>query len=1483
MSARRLPIVFVLAVIVVWQGPAAASEPGRVVEWLLAGPFPDAQPGKLLETETLADPDALAPSAGDALGKNKWITYGTPTGMVDVLDRAVGIRRTRNSAALAMVYVHSPKMQPAKLLLGFSDGLAAYLNGAKVFQQLDGGGVTADAHRADVLLGEGWNRLYLKIVWYGRFRGQWSFTARLLDPALRPLEGLRFAVKNPYPGGKAEMPKYQPFVAAYHVEHFGTHRIRLVNRTPTALEGVRLIVRSRSGKELMTSNLGKLAGNSHVEADVDADEVFFQQHYAGATAEVRHKGGSLKLPIGRLVLPGTHTIEYETPHIQRMRPWAAGRCRVLLITPGKTRQSIELAQRGDLEWHIVDAKDKDAEKDVQQELALYKFDCIVITDKSGGREPWTWAQVPGKQHLAKAIREGVGVIYVNPSGLTAPMIKVLGLAPGGADPGRAARPGKIEKAADHPIVAGVPVEALPPAAPYAYKFADTATSVAKVGDRPVLAVSEQDGRRAAVLSLGPGNELIWRVPTEDICEPRLPVWERQWSLILKTIIWASKKETPVSVSCAGPAGALDRSEVGQEGKARIRVLVSSAAPSSGSIEVTFRSRGLQPHVTSIHPFEGVMQGEGPAARIPGGLPAGENELDVTVRDKDGKVLGWASSVFQVVPRAVISKIGVAPAKDYYLPGDELTFTVAGKADVEGLKLVMALADNRERIVLSSSRSVDKGAFREVFKLKPQGLLTPVARFKAWLIDADDVLEAEAREIFFVRQELVWDTYEPVLWLTRNSPNWYYDIDYFKLLREVMWIPNGWSASFNPKGSAYYQMVYGGFKSVGLESLHFFSMNHNWTERTFEERRRQFSRTKDIRWLYRTPIVGGKPTDTIDYAKVGLGNDPYNSFFPLDDPEYHEWTGRKIAQQMKAVRRFNPIIYDLMDEGSYTSYARAFDFDFSPVSLKHFRIWLKSRYATLEALNAEWQSEFATWDAVMPMHIHQVRTRAGKMKLPNYAPWVDHRKYSDITYNKYIKLCSDLARRDDADANVGIGGGQRANPYGGWDYWLVADHFTWIENYFEDTDEYVRSFNSPERKVKPCPGKDVWKSVSHGNCGFYRWVDYGHLQGDFSLLPRGTTTAKQLAEVRGGGLGKLFLGAEPVDDPIAMHYSQSTIQVSYALGRADQLGNGGPLNAKLGFYNLLEELGYQFKFVSHAQVEDGHLDKAGYKLMILPESIALSDAEAAGLKKFVEGGGVLLCDRMIGEWNEHGRRRAKTVLEESFGMDPDQPAEKNVGKGVVMYLAGDFPVQYWRDRNGRPVQQYWDKMGAVLKRAALPKPRARVLTDAGQPARRTEIRYFKLGKIAYHVVRAEVPDAYEFVAAAPGHVYEMRDGRYGGADGRIAIRSEPDLPALVAVSPYKITGVAAAAEAGAVKRGAAVKVSATVQASAAPDTHALNFRVYGPDGAERRHYGKTVFAQNGSAAITIPTALNEAQGKWTVKVCDLASGALGTAAFEVAGE
>ena len=1498
--------------LLVQAAPADAAE-GRITQWLLAGPFED-KPAEFLDKNALGEPAAVAPSPGAAAGDKKWVAHTTPAGFINVNDPEVPVGTRKPAAFAAFVYVFSPKVQPARLTLTFSDGLVAQLNGRTVFRQPDGGGNAVDAQGSDVLLGAGWNRLLIECAWFARFRATWSFGARLTAPGGAELEGFKLSAENPFPGGKIEEPKFSAFVQAFNIEHFGIHRVRLVNISPLDLPDAVMVVTGKAGRKLQENKLGTLKALGEVEVDIDTDEVTFKADWPGAVVELTYTGGKVSAPLATLKATAGQAAEYRTACINRMKPWAQGRMKILLLVPGSQRQTIELVQRGDFEYHVVDTavENKDElDKQLKQELANNQFDCIIAAAQS-------WKKMPGVAELSAAVEKGAGLVVVAPADLPEAMDKLLGLEASAAAATQPGKPAKFERALlpgymaapappkaespgadaaqrDHPIISGEHLPALPPVAPAPLKPAASAAIVAQAGGAPVVIAADAGKGRTVVLNFGRGSSLIWSVPRELFMENyRLPVWERQWSLVLKAVIWAGHKEGSVKVFCE-TADKWARPGLKPAG---VGVDVFGAGAAKVAAEPAVRSRGYDARKLGGVSFSKVAAGLAGGGLLPTDLPAGESEIDVVLRDEQGRVLGWSNTTLAVEPRGSIGKIAVEPAdKDFFKPGEEITFVVTYKAEVDNLELVGRLMDNHGRCVAekkvpaprseAATRPAPVGAAAlntARFTFKADGLLTTVGRLQVELGDKAGA-DARGEAIFFVRHEFVWDKYEPVLWLTRSGANWYYDLDYFRLLHEVMWIPNGWSGGFGPEiGKA--QMVYAGLEGMGMESLHFFSMNHNWAKATFELRRDKFAATKDIRWLYRTPIdkATGVPVEKPDYSKLSFGNDPYNTYFPLDDPEYQEFTRKKIAQQVRQVRRYNPLTYDLMDEGAYTTYARALDFDFSPVSIAAFRKWLQTQYKDVAALNAEWGTQFAAWDEVVPMHILQVRDHVKAKKPPSYAPWVDHRKYNDYAYNNYLTLCTEAARTEDPDAYVGIGGGQRPNPYGGWDYWLVSNHFSWIENYFDDTTEAIRSFNTPDRKLKACPGADVWWSVKLGNVGFYRWVDYGHIAGDFSLLPRGQDTARQLEEVRGRGFSKLLYKAAPKDEPIGIHYSQAAIQLSYAQGgpgSADMFGNGGPLQAKLGYYNLIEELGYQWKFVAYAQVEAGHLQQAGYKLMILPESTALSDKEAAQLKEWVEKGGVLFCDRWVGQWTDHGRKREKSVLEESFGIDPAQAADKQVGKGWVIYTNSDWPVQYLTARQGKDVKLYWDKMGDAIAKAGIKAPRARVLMADGQPARRTEIRYFELGKVRYHVISAEVPGKYTFASTPSDHAYDMRDGKYG-ANGTIQIEVTQAFPALVALSPYKINGVAAQVEKPAIKPGDEVRITGQVQAGQLdPDAiHALHFRVYGPDGVERWHYADTVFGPAGKGTHTFKTALNEAQGKWTVKVADLASGQVGEASFEV---
>ena len=76
---------------------------------------------------------------------------------------------------------------------------------------------------------------------------------------------------------------------------------------------------------------------------------------------------------------------------------------------------------------------------------------------------------------------------------------------------------------------------------------------------------------------------------------------------------------------------------------------------------------------------------------------------------------------------------------------------------------------------------------------------------------------------------------------------------------------------------------------------------------------------------------------------------------LDDPQWRDWARKEASGIVRKNRGNQPLAYDLRDELSTTISANPFDYDFNPITLARFRIWLKQHHGTVEALNAAWET------------------------------------------------------------------------------------------------------------------------------------------------------------------------------------------------------------------------------------------------------------------------------------------------------------------------------------------------------------------------------------------------------------------------------------------------------------------------------------------------------------------------------------------------
>jgi hypothetical protein len=453
---------------------------------------------------------------------------------------------------------------------------------------------------------------------------------------------------------------------------------------------------------------------------------------------------------------------------------------------------------------------------------------------------------------------------------------------------------------------------------------------------------------------------------------------------------------------------------------------------------------------------------------------------------------------------------------------------------------------------------------------------------------------------------------------------------------------------------------------------------------------------------------------------------------LDDPAWRD----KVQQQLVALAKrrapFRPVAYSIEDESSLTFFARDFDFDFSPVSLARFRDWLKEQYGTLQRLNAQWGSDFQDWNQVMPSTILEVLPRKDR----NYSSWADHREYMDLSFARCLGGFEQAIRTVDPHTPVGLVGTQMPGVSTGYNYWLLCNHLTFLEPYdIGNSIECVRSFQqlgehrvfwtttTGVRPLEPTKFR-LWRYLLHGAGGCIVWESSSIIKGSPpEITPEARAITPTFHELQ-GGIARLLRTAQRDDDPIALHYSQRSIRGRYLLRWAEKPGaipyheaaSMVPVNSPMchaweGWTKLLEDLGLQYRFVASEQIERGDLSRQGYKVLILPLSVALSDEEIAEIEKFAEAGGVVIADCLTGQMDRHCKLLDRGRLDDFFGIRRDSVG---LGRGVAGKTAGrkgppgapdfssldlaDLPLQESiQAREGAPLAQAGAVPGLVVRK------------------------------------------------------------------------------------------------------------------------------------------------------------------------------------------
>jgi hypothetical protein len=779
----------------------------------------------------------------------------------------------------------------------------------------------------------------------------------------------------------------------------------------------------------------------------------------------------------------------------------------------------------------------------------------------------------------------------------------------------------------HPITDGLDLSLVPSGSRGGrfYRYEAKGDVAVDAAGLPVVATRTYGrGRVVAFATVGDGliPEAVDPVKTRTDWD----YWEYEYSLLARAVLWAARGEGELALRAlaATPESGLS---------------LALVAKRPGDVAVELRSRAPDgAPLARVERRLSVPVGEShlaiPAVDLaPSGWPGGRSVVQVIVREAaSGSTLQWGWAAVDAPKAATLS--GLQPNASVYREGETLSLVARAAGDLAGLSMRVRFSDDLGRL-----RAVETAPARGegTFFHRLDHVLGKRILVAAELVDGQGRLVDQLRHepIVVAARERRRREYRGLL--SFETPVHYFAEERLRRLREqAMDTSFTWGGEVNdelnmPRGwFGVYWYDRGPTTPEGMErAIAEFQKTGDVGSLAYLVKLELYRRTGETRFLARSPS--------------------------FDDPSVRERLfdlGRSAARAKAA---YNMDYYFVGDEGSLGSYADAVDFDWSPPALAGFRAWLREQYGSLAALNAKWGSAFTAWDDVVPLTTEAAR-REGR-----FAPWADHRTYMEVSFARAYETVREGVRAGDPDGHIALSGTQVTNPWNGCDWFrldAVIDDFLSYSG--GNQWDIHRSFAKQGARVGFWTGygrsgaavkHEVWTAALQGVLHPQLFWSPSIVNPDMTFSRSGRDLGAVFQALRFEGIGRLLMEAERVDDGVVVHYSMPSVHAAGILGRHERgeskdAGTSFTANRD-GWVSVLDDLGLSFRFLASPQIEAGGL--AGKRVLVLPYSTALSDREAAEIRRFVEAGGLLLADASSGIFDEHVAWREAGALDALLGV------------------------------------------------------------------------------------------------------------------------------------------------------------------------------------------------------------------------------------------
>ena len=906
-------------------------------------------------------------------------------------------------------------------------------------------------------------------------------------------------------------------------------------------------------------------------------------------------------------------------------------------------------------------------------------------------------------------------------------------------------------------------------------------------DRPYLLTRTVGLGRVVVIPYQAAAD-VWVMPILgltpnllDFYPDRVAPVEHYYSLIAKAIAAAAGRTLPLAF---GPATV-----------AADRAALTVTAAAAGETDWEWRA---------VSPFGDILaQGvkrvslkKGENAVVLEGLAippfAGRLSFDVSVR-QDGAVLNWGAWAFSVDPGAAITDLKLdAP---YHREGDDVKVSVKTAGDLKNVKLKMRVVDSYGREVWRD----DESAFAVQFKIE-NALPARCYDVIAELADAKGAVVARRKAELRVRpsrEKLAWDDFEVGTWANANT-------------RRYLWPELGKA-----------------FKDCGVDTV-----IANPTSAQID---------LPIRYNMHPTILSdaglGRSGEPDAYSKTGDKLKLVRGRC-LSEPKFFAGRDKAIARQREEFPKYGLRFVWFGDEQSLTGYGGTpIDFCFSTNCLAAFRAFAKAKYGTLARLNEEYESDYASWEDVLPYTRQEVWNANGR----HVAGWADHLEFMDSRLTNSVAYSVGRLHEADPDLRFALSGTQAPSAYGGMDWWKILGTLDCALSYGTGGQHEIHRSFAPNGCFMPwnwgysgrgdAAVDKCWVPLMYGCRGIMGFQSSSQWRPDLTPSFGLRDTVPHILRMK-HGVGKYILDCLATRPDVAILYSQASHRAAFIENRRKAHDA-----TQEKFRKLLLNLGVSYDYVSGEQLAAGLAEKRGYKALLLVDAAAMDEAEVAGVKAFAAAGGTVIAEEMPARLRQNCRTRETSPLKDLFAdgrhtLVSALPDDGHAAFAAALGKAGvggekltiregekeilDFSVFARTDRAGHP---YW---------GVRPTGKRREVT---------------------------------FGFPKKGYVYELVNGKAYGAVEALTLTVGFGTP-LAFVQLSSAAGLESVTADGS---------TVSVRTKGASDT-VVRLRVIDPSGYEAVHYAKNIVMKAGeSVSHTVPFVRSDAKRTWTIEATEILSG------------